>query len=106
MTKQDKLNKYVAELIESSCKEKHREAAKMSIIWSSFYKEVKPEIGTLSLKTLKSFAYKYILSMVQFETICANAYSPISGCQSTSDLIINMYSSKDFEIQNNKELKP
>jgi hypothetical protein len=104
MSKDTELKKYVADLLEKSVSTGDtKEVAKWAIIWASFYKEVKPEIGMLPLKQLKRFALKYLVTTIQFETVCAKAYTPLSGSQSTADDIISMYSNKLLDKEEIKQ---
>ena len=94
MTNEQKVNDYVKELLKGAGVE-GEELIKWCIVWTQFYSSVRNELKNLSTIQLKSFAYKYLLSMVQFETVCIRANKP-SGSQSTAKDIIHMYSRKNL----------
>jgi hypothetical protein len=88
-----KLDAYVHDLL-TSAGIKGDELSKHIIIYKSFYREVKPALKNVSLDSLCVLISKFLLFVIQFETVCAKAFSPLSGSQSTAREIITMYSSR------------
>ncbi len=75
---------------------KGEELAKHLIIYRAYYGEIKEalEADKVSFKVRKNIIASFMQFVVEFETICARSFKPLSGSQSTAKEIINMYSTR------------
>jgi hypothetical protein len=99
-----KLDKFILKTLENSGM-KGDELTKHLIIYKSFYKEVKPHLQRMTFENKAWLMSKFLIFVVQYETICARAFRPLSGSQSTARDIISMYSKKGREYPEAKKLQ-
>lgn len=87
-----KLKKHLGELIEDSGA-KPKDKVKMALLADKFYKDCKPSLDSCNapFKVRKDIMFNFLLFTVQFETICAQAFKPFSGSQSTAEDIIRIH---------------
>ena len=87
-----KLDEYVKELIEGAVK-KPEDVEKLFICYKGYYAQTKNALDNskCSLDCRKKIIANLIILLVQFETVCAKAFSPLSGSQSTAKDIIKMF---------------
>jgi len=77
---------------------------KQLIIWGTFYKEIKPAIKKLSSKDIIFLASKFLIFLIQFETIVIRSCKPLSDSGNVAKDIISMYSSKDLLLSDEHKL--
>lgn len=96
-SKQKIVDDYILKLLQDAGL-KGDNLTKHLIIHKAFLKEVKPFTSKLTTEELKGLTSSFQMMIIQFETICIRAYSPLSGSQSTARDIISMYSSNSLEF--------
>lgn len=89
---------YMADLIENSGA-KDNDKIKLSLLANKFYQDNKPDFDNakVSAKVRKSIMGRFLVFIVQFETIVVKASRPLTGSGSASEEIINLY--RDMQMQ-------
>lgn len=93
--KQRIVDDFVKETLEGSGM-KGDNLVKHLIIWKQFSNEIKLATKKLTIVDQQLIATKFLLFVLQFETICIRAYKP-SGSHNTAQDIISMYSSRHLD---------
>ena len=96
----------MSELIEGSGA-KDNDKIKLGLLANKFYEDNKPDFdkGKVSAHIRKRIMGKFLIFIVQFETIVVKASKPLSGIGNASDEIIRLYQEKQKGQLMTKELK-